>query len=905
MCWRSACLPVAAAMVLVLQCLPSLGASGDYVWWEGESPTQTNFPERTPFSAETFEATRHLLSGGDWLSNGGERSGDEAYAVYQVDVPGEGEYELWARKFWKHGPFRWRFDGDEWRVCGADVALADDTYLRTHLGANWVFLGDVTLTRGPHRFELRLLAERGESVVAAFDCFVLTREAFVPNGQRRPGERSGLADAGFFAFEPATDRFTDDALLDLRWLNEPTAGQSGFVRSEGNDFVLGSGEKVRFWGVNTGPNNIMQPHSSLDYLARALAKRGVNLVRIHGPIYDRHGDPERVDAERLDALFYAVAAFKRQGIYTDLSFYFPLWFEIKPDYSIPGYETIDNKLPFALLYFDERMQRIYMSWLRALLTTESPYTGRPLSREPAVAIIELVNEDSFFFWTFSKANIPAVHWRRLEERYGHWLAERYGSVEAALTAWEGERLPEDDPATSHAGVYEIWHLTRDGIAAGGPGKVKRVGDQVRFLTELQRGFYAKTRSYVRDELGSGSLVAASNWAVADPGMLDALERYTYTACDVLDRHGYFGGRHEGEGASYSVRVGHTFESLAAVTSPRDVPLQFVDVDGHPQIISEIGWPNPNRYRADATFLGSAYGALQGADGIFFFAIDSNWLNPGSMGKFGIGSPVMAYTFPAAALQYRRGDVREVGPVVHQALQVDDLYAMKGSDAWPAPALDQLRQQDIPDGMPQAVAAGPLDPLTFYVGRVARTYDADAGESNAVNLAPYIDRGAEAVRSSTEELSWHYGDGIALVDTPRSQGAAGFLAQAGKIDLADVSIECGNEFASVTAVSLDGQPLVTSRRILIQAMTEERPYGFATDDGRITSLGGRPFGVKELDIRVQLRLDDTLQTRVVALDENGYATGQPVRIRASATALEIELAPDSIYHIVTREPVEGG
>ena len=43
------------------------------------------------------------------------------------------------------------------------------------------------------------------------------------------------------------------ALLDLRYLNEKEAGQSGFVRltADGDGFVLGDGTPVRFWAVGT------------------------------------------------------------------------------------------------------------------------------------------------------------------------------------------------------------------------------------------------------------------------------------------------------------------------------------------------------------------------------------------------------------------------------------------------------------------------------------------------------------------------------------------------------------------------------------------------------------------------------------------------------------------------------
>jgi hypothetical protein len=880
---------------------PCISASQAFVWWEGEAPVETNFPKETWLSASTFEHNRHLLSGGDWLTNAGERGKEEAFAKYRVEVPADGEYNLWTRKFWKHGPFRWRFDEDEWRICGRDIALADDTYIRTYLGANWVHLGKVKLEKGARIFEIRLLAEEGKSLTAAFDAFILIPGIFMPNGKLKPGEKSGLADPGYFPFEPSIDPFDSEALLDLRYLNEKFAGEHGFIRRDGMNFTLGNGQPVRFWGVNVSSNNAGQSRESVDYLVRKLAKLGVNIARYQGPIYDRSGDPANVNQRVLDNLFYLVAALKREGIYTLLSFYFPLWFNVRPHYDIPGYDTIENKRPFALLTYDERMQEIYRSWAKQLLNTVNPYTGITLAEDPAIAIVEIINEDSYFFWTFTRRNIPEVHWRKLETIYGQWLMDRYGSLEEAFAAWGGARHEDDDAAAGRAGLYEAWHMTTQGSRAGGTDKTRRMGDQVRFLTEHQRGFYQSMVKYFKEDLGLGCLVSPSNWKVSDGPMLDALERYTYTAGDVIDRHGYFGGKHEGEGAGYSVRVGHTFKDLAAVNVPERLPLQFIQIEDYPHIISEIGWENPNRYRADAMFLSSAYGSLQGVDGFFFFAVGSNFISDTTMNKFALCSPVIANTFPAAALQYRRGDVKESENVVYQILDLEDLYAMKGSGASTAEALDELRKLDIPEGGEASGAVSKLDPLSFYAGRVARTFGENPDESIQKDLAKYIDRQSRTIKSITGELSWDYGTGIAVVDTPRSQGAAGFLSKAGKIELTDVVIESNNEFSSVMVISLDDQPLKTSKKILIQAMTQEQPYGFKVEEDKIADLGGAPFGVKKIDARVSIRLEGAGEPAVMALDENGYATSKPVSTSGDGikAPLVIQLAEDSIYYVVQR------
>lgn len=879
-------------------------AEPNYIWWEGENATATNFPKSVWFNSGALEGKRDLLSGGTWLANDGKRTGDAAFARYSVEILQDGEYEFWTRKFWKHGPFEWRFNEEDWQTCPSDVALADSVTIQTHLSANWVFLGSVTLAKGSVAFELRLLAKPGESLTACFDCFLLTQLPFVPRGKLRPDEKSGLADEGFFAWEPEMDPFTADALLDLRSLNEASAGENGFVQRRGEEFVLGNGRPVRFWAVNLSSEIAALNRRSIDYMARRLAKAGVNMVRYHSPLFDS-SDPEKVNPQTLDNLFYLISALKKNGIYTTVSFYFPLWFTVKADYGIPGYDAIDNKMPFALLYFDSRMQQIYKSWAKVLLTTTNPYTQATLANEPAVAIVEIVNEDSYFFWTFTKSNVPPIQWTKLEKLFGDWLTERYGSLDKALAAWNNRKETGDDPAAGRMALYEAWHMTGGAVRQAGAAQKKRIGDQVRFLTENQRSFYAGMKDYFSQDLGSKSLIAASNWQVSDPAMLDALERYTYTACDVIDRHGYFSGEHKSPDGShsYAVSEGHSFKNLSALTVPEGLPLQFAQIDGYPQIISEIGWTNPNLYRADYSFLASAYGSLQGVDGFFAFALGGAFWDTG-MKKFAVSSPAILGNFPAYALLYRRGDLQTAQPAIHQILNLEDLYAMKGSGGSAAQALDDLRMQDVPPGAAATGGVNNIDPLSFYAGRVQRTFGTNTQDSSEINLSAYIDRTKKIVTSQTGELVWNYGAGLATINSPKSQGAAGFLQKAGKIQLRDAAIEMQNDYGTVVLTSLDNLPLRNSGKILIQVMTEERPYGFRVSEGEagtITGMGGYPFGVRKIHGKISITLQEGETVQLIPLDENGYATQNPTEIQRSGEdqPFVVELPENAVYCILQK------
>jgi hypothetical protein len=540
------------------------------------------------------------------------------------------------------------------------------------------------------------------------------------------------------------------------------------------------------------------------------------------------------------------------------------------------------------------VQRIYRAWAKALLTTKNPHTGLPLGRDPAVAIVEIVNEDNFFFWTFKPyATLPPGVMPLLERAFGDWLGQKYGSVAEAQKAWGSPKLRGDVAANGRAGLYGAWHMTRSGLKHANP---RRLRDQVRFLTEHLRAFFAEIRRDFREDLGVRCLVSASNWKTADPVLLGALDKYAYTACDVIDRHGYFGGMHKGPRASFSLSQGDRYRDRCALLHPEGLPVAQVQYAGRPNIISEINWPMPNRFRADMPWLCSLYGSLQGTDGFFHFSVGTpDWLRQHT--KFSIFSPVILGQFPAAALVYRRGYVKTGPPAVREAPALRDLYDLKGTAVSEPQDLDPLRAAGVPpDGLLRRDRLGRIDPLAHYVGPVVRAIGKDPGRPAVMNLSARVDRGKKHIESATGELRWDYGTGVITFDTPRAQGAVGFLQKAGPIRLGDVVIASENEYGAVAVVSLDGAPIGTSRRILVQVMTEDKNYGWETAGSgprRITSLGGPPIVVRNLAGRVSFKHNDGDRRRITALDLNGR------RANVLDAADHIRLRPNTLYYLVER------
>ena len=699
---------------------------------------------------------------------------------------------------------------------------------------------------------------------------------------------------GWFPFAPAADKFGPDSGFDLRGLNEKQAGDGGFIAVREGKFVHSqTGTPLRFWAVN-GPPRELKDRDALRRHGRLLAKYGVNLVRIHGGCYDESG---KIEPEQVKRKIAAVEGLKEEGIYSHLSIYFPLWLRPKPGTPwLAGYDG--NTHPFAALYFNKDFQEQYRQWWKAVLLTPSEATGRRLVDEPAVAGVEIINEDSYFFWTFAADRIPDPQIRILESQLAEWLKQKYGSLEAALGQWKGVKVPRDNPAEGRIGFRPLWNMFNE--------KTARDKDTARFLLESQRAFYQQTCKFLRG-LGFQGTITCSNWATASPQVFGPLEKYSYTAGDFLDRHGYFGCNHKGQFAEWSIRDGHTYSDRSALRFEAEQPgkpKQFVHpvmdprYDGKPSMISETTFTRPNRFRSEAPLYYALYGSLQDTDAIVHFALDgAGWnVKPGFfMQPWTLMSPAMVGQFPAAAWIYRKGLVEPGEVLVDLNLKLDDLLSLAGTPLAQDAAFDELRLKDVPRGT--AIKAGSvIDPLVHYAGRTSVRFSAEGGPARLADLGPYVNRSRQTVTSTTRQLKLDYGKGVLYVNAPCVQGASGALGDAGPTRLNDLIVSSDLELGHVIAVSLDGQALASSRKILLQVMSEEKATDFRTEPAgesvkRIASIGRDPWLVKDLRGTVRLLRPDAAQLKVTALDYSGY----PVEDLGPGPT--IALRPATLYYLI--------
>ena len=858
-----------------------------FIWWEAE-----NFSSASYLEFEQHDA----LSNETWINLHNTPSNTDRFIEYDnIKIDNSSTYHFYVRKFWKHGPFNWNFDDTSSGTVRNNPPLIDSETLRTNTGVNWVYAGTVDLKSGVHSLRINLLEKEG---AASFDAFLLTSAPFPFRGKNKPDDIVSSDTPGWFPWTYQVDSYQDSA-IDLSFLNEEQAGNHGFIQTEGEYFTLPhTNEVIRFWGVNAGFDVLNMDNFSTALFARDLAKYGVNLVRVHTPLFQGNGKEfEKVDEQQLDRLFYFIKVMKDEGIYVSLSLYFPLWLQIDPtDQRFPGYH--DNN-PFSLLFFDPEFQSIYQNWWKTILSTTNPYTSTPLKDETAILSLELINEDSLLFWTFNDQNIPPDSLAILQNQFSEWLISTYGSLNTVSNRWGGFQTGLDSKGTGSIGLIPIYEI--------GEGNSQRARDTARFLTETQMSFFKNQYDYIKEEIGYGGLISGSNWITANAETLGPLDKYSNAVGDFMDQHGYFEPQHSDNGnysATYSIREGHNYKDRSALKfealeSTDDVsfsnPLLNIIYDNKPSMISEINWTMPNRFRADMPFLFASFGSLQGVDALIHFTAG---VRPWELelSKFSTFSPVVKGQWPAAALAFRLGYIEE-GEVVSQvSLPIEEhLYELKGSPLLLNPNLDNLRRANQP-----AQARGSIHPLRLLTGRSKINFT-DNGDNETIreeyNFANLIDIESETINTSTDQLFWDYGKGFATVSAPKIQGITGFLSDAGSYDLGDIIIKSQMEYGSIWLISLDEQPLSISEKMLLVVMSEEQNSGWQTETidelKTITNTGSFPILLKELSGSIKSLREDADKLNVTILDQNGYRESEYGNFE------NLELNARKIYYLIER------
>ena len=251
---------------------------------------------------------------------------------------------------------------------------------------------------------------------------------------------------------------------------EPILTDDDRLQADSGHFYR-AGKRVRLWGVNLSFGANLPTHEDAPFVAARLAAVGVNTVRCHHLDTSRWprgiwnaADGKDIAPEALDRLDFFINQLALHGICVNLNLHVG---RAHSEYiGLPEtnrqYDKISNIFTPALVDAQK-------DYARQMLSHVNPYRGIRYADDPAVAIVEITNENSFFMWSSEETlrTLPPYYAGILQKKFNAWLKQQYGSDEKLREAWaEGVQQLGDDllsngdlQITGPAGsVPKDWHL---------------------------------------------------------------------------------------------------------------------------------------------------------------------------------------------------------------------------------------------------------------------------------------------------------------------------------------------------------------------------------------------------------------------------------------------------------------
>ena len=426
--------------------------------------------------------------------------------------------------------------------------------------------------------------------------------------------------------------FVDSSIIDFSYLHDGTAGERGylFAGTDGH-FYFEDGSRGRFWGINVAKDSVFQSKERIDRAVATISRAGFNLVRIHhidgiGGLLppERAASAERIDPEKLDRMDYWVYRLKEAGIYVYLDLLdFRTFSEAE---GVPNADELGRAAkPYAV--FDNQLIELQQQYARTLLVEHvNAYTGLAYADDPAVAMIEICDENGLYFARQRWGELVEPYASQIRRRFNQWLLERYGDTLTLAEAWtdaegmkgmiSGESLEEGTvwlfperrfpERYAHASNGESPRLQRG-----------RAADRRLFIDSVHAEYLRRMKTYLQRRGVKVPITAVLDFNhVAD--MRTVAEQLDFMGTNYYYDHPSWRAGNEWHLPAF-------FEGRNPISDERTetfIPRTLVSrVWGKPSVIREWNICWPNEHRAAGMVEAAAYGAFQDLDAAILFTYD--------------------------------------------------------------------------------------------------------------------------------------------------------------------------------------------------------------------------------------------------------------------------------------------
>lgn len=659
-----------------------------------------------------------------------------------------------------------------------------------------------------------------------------------------------------------------NSVVDLSFLHEGAAGKDGFIRIQDGHFVKPDGSRIRFWGVHLtdwSPGSVLLPaKEDIPMWAGVLSRFGVNIVRLHfldlsaprGIVNASGNDSQSFDSQQLDRLDFLVSELKKRGIYMDLNL------NVGRSY-VAGDGVVDfDKIRWAkgTILFDPRLIELQKEYAKDLLTHVNPYTGTEYRKEPAIAIVEIVNENGI--GVGFRAPSP-YYAEELDALYNGWLAEHRSS----------DGLKKIRAEAGVAADASVPLLKSSEIEAAAE---ERFRAEVSFYMDVEKRFYDGMSEYLKNTLGVRSPIigtADHSHTGSSYPMLTSL-----LGPDVLDGHVYW--EHPGSNEP---------KNTAMVNDPLHstvVQLSRTAFAGKPYTVSETNHPFPNDYASEGLPIIAAYGDFQDWDAIITYTFEpklsADW-KPYVGDPFDISlDPVRMTEFAAAGLLFQRDDVLSARKTVERTYSEEQVIDSR-----------RLPHTEWPYFTPGFPLALPLE------------HEVRIGSLNGppTGTFPAVEPG-DRIESDTGQLSWSTsppGEGVVSIDTDRTQALIGFLRSNPKV-LKNFSADITNHFGTLILTSLEAKPLSESGKMLLTAGSRVANTDMKWNDSHtaLVKQGESPTLIEPVSGTITLRkLAKAKSVSAIALDGSGCPLGKAIPAQKTAAGWVLPIGnPVTTWYVIT-------
>ncbi|WP_397449719.1 cellulase family glycosylhydrolase [Pseudomonas sp. NA-150] len=603
-------------------------------------------------------------------------------------------------------------------------------------------------------------------------------------------ERFGLADPKSW---PSDQIDWKTSPVDLSFLNaqDKPAGKHGFVKVVGEQLLFADNTPARFWGTNVSAYSLFKtPDDEIKQQAKRLSALGFNLVRLHhhdspwvlpnifGDVRVTR-DTQQLNAESLKKIDLWIKSLKDEGIYVWLDMHVQRG--LMENDNIYGFDELpkdSNNLADlkGYAYVNLAIQQAMKRFAQAYLTHVNAYTGLAYKDDPAVAAVLLTNEND------------------ITQHYGNaLLPDKQVPKHSKLYMAEASVFAKQHNLSANL-TWRAWEH--------GPAKL--------FLNDLQQRFDVDMIQHLRDLGVKVPITTTSTWGGNGLSALPAL-----TAGDMIDVHSYGGvGQLEKNPLSSDNMV-----DWIAAGQVAGKPLTVTEWNAEP-------FPTPDRHSLPLYVAGTA--SHQGWDALMQYAysqetLSGAWMSADNWNAY--NDPALLATLPAAALLYRRGDVRQATTTYVFAPTPSTLFNQDISPSNSVLLRTAMEKGRLQIAMPQTPELPWLQPSTLASD--AQVFH-DPGQS-------LLDANASESTTDTGELKRNWAQGVYTINTPHTQAATGWIG--GKsINLSDIQVQMKTANASVVVQSLDALPFGQSQSLLISLGTRAIPK----DEGKT------PFYIEPLE-----------------------------------------------------------